>query len=123
IRFLKLHMKSAVPAIMHKRTGRASPPHPLFRANASNSSGRDGALRRPRRVSGAMLDVKVTPLAFVPPAKRGRGHRSAMSSTSGPLLKGFKCVCPDPLFYESHYLARLFASAKSGRELLPGRSD
>src|SRR5581483_10218519 len=47
------------------------------------SRGRDGALRRPRRVSGATLDVKVTPLAFVPPARRGRGHRSAMSLPQG----------------------------------------
>src|SRR5581483_6755679 len=59
---------------------------PCTRANASNSGGRDGALRRPRRVSGATLDVNVTPLAFVPPAKRGRGHRSAMSLPQGRSL-------------------------------------
>src|SRR5581483_6906974 len=68
---------------------------PIAQANTSNSRGRDGALRRPRRVSGATLDVNVTPLAFVPPAKRGRGHRSAMSLPQGARFKGFRCVCPE----------------------------
>jgi len=47
--------------------------------------GRDGALRRPRRVAAAQSDDVVQPVDSwpssppVPPALRGRGHRSAMA--------------------------------------------
>jgi len=49
--------------------------------------GRDGALRRPRRVQRRKgWNWNVPPLAFLPPAKRGRGHRSAMSLPHGRSL-------------------------------------
>ena len=41
--------------------------------------GRDGALRRPRRVQRRNLGLTAAGFPFVPPAERGQGHRSAMS--------------------------------------------
>src|SRR5581483_5354006 len=46
-----------------------------------HQNGRDGALRRPGRVQRRNVGWRVTPLAFVPAAGRGRGRRSATSST------------------------------------------
>src|SRR5690349_53296 len=51
----------------------------LLMASASHSRGRDGALRRPRRVQRCNVGLERVLAGSFRPLIRGRGHRSAMS--------------------------------------------
>src|SRR5581483_4212809 len=79
---------------------------------------RDGALRRPGRVQRRKVGWRVTPLAFVPAAGRGRGRRSATSSTK--MVGTARCAVRAAF---SGATSDVRARIRSGRCTRPGTSQ